>query len=269
MGFLSEIVRATEREVRSDAYGSSLPDRPARGNRPRFRAAIEADRASGALLVEYKRVSPGQSDPRLPVRSVSEFVRATEGAGITGYSCLATGPRFEGSPADVAGLADATSRPVLFKDFVVDPRQLEVARRAGAAAVLLIARLETAGLLSVPLSELAQRAHALDLEVLLEFHDKAELSVAERVAADMYGVNVRDLDSLAIERRTAGATIAEARMAGLEPLLGLSGVDGPAEAARFWRSGVDGILVGTAVARARDPARFLRGLHRSARGAPP
>ncbi len=256
MGFLQEIVRAVREEVARPSYLAQLPP-VGSAPRPSLRAAVERDAARGAVLVEYKRVSPGRPDPMLPSRSVREFVESVRRAGPTGYSCLATRARFDGSPSDVAELARSSDRPLLFKDFVVDPKQVEAARPARASAVLLIARLGREGHLEHSLAELSLAAHDVGLEVLLEFHGKAELSEAAGVAADMYGVNVRDLDTLRFERATAETTIAAARDRGFRPLLGLSGVEGPEDADRFWRLGVDGILVGTAVARASDPAAFL------------
>ncbi|MGB6442575.1 MAG: hypothetical protein WBF81_04675, partial [Thermoplasmata archaeon] len=173
--------------------------------------------------MEFKRASPGSGAAPLPPRTVDEFVEATRAGPISGYSCIATAHGFHGSPGDVAELAARTALPVLFKDFVVDSRQLVAASNAGASAVLLIARLESAGLLTTPLAQLSGEAHARGLEVLLELHDKAELRRIANVAADMYGVNVRDLDTLRMEPSVADATI---RAAGhLRPLLGLSGVD--------------------------------------------
>lgn len=261
MGFLEQVVRETRRSIEDPAYGTSLarpPERP----RPSFRRAIEDDRARGALVVEYKRISPGHRDPVLPPRSMERFVESTASAEPTGYSCLATAPEFEGSPADVAELVARTDRPVLFKDFVVDRRQVEVAARAGASAILLIARLETEGRVVEPLSSLADVAHRLGLEVLLEFHARAELSRVAGVAADVYGVNARNLDTLVIDREAASETLREASARGLRPLLGLSGVAHQSDAVRFWEDGVDGLLVGSAVARAADPAEFLVGLRR-------
>jgi indole-3-glycerol phosphate synthase len=259
-GFLAEIVGA----LRRDPPGPSTVDAPATPQRPRpsLARAIRAANDHGALVVEYKRVSPGQPDPRLPVRSVGEFVRATEGPGVVGYSCLATRPRFEGSPDDVAELVRSTSRPVLYKDFVVGVPQLELAARTGASAVLLIARLEGTGLLDRPIAELAERARELGLEVVLEFHRRSELSVAGEVRASVYGVNVRDLDTLLLDRPTGLETLRAAAEQGLHPLLGLSGVEGPEQARGFWEAGADGILVGTAVAREREPARLLASLGR-------
>ncbi len=263
--FLSTIVGEVREEIRRGTYAGAAPAPPSFGPRPSLRAAVSAHAKEGALLVEFKRASPGRPEPSLPARSVPEFLKVTEPAPVAGYSCLATRPRFDGSPRLVAELAGATDRPVLFKDFVVDPVQLEAAKSAGAAAVLLIARLSTEGLLDRPLGELAEAAHRLGLEVLLEFHATEELDLVRGVKADLVGVNVRDLGTLELERSRAHRTIVEARARGLGPLLGLSGVEGPKEAEEFWRAGCDGLLVGSAVALARDPAAFLRSLSRARR----
>lgn len=263
-GFLSEILRANRSSIDSDSYLEGLPPL-GRGSRSSLMRAIESERGRGSLLVEFKRVSPGQAEPNLPSRTPAEFVRIGDRAEVTGYSCLATGPRFLGRPLDVYEIARATPRPVLFKDFIVHDRQLEAAERSGASAVLLIARLAGERVQTQPLSDLAESAHHRGLEVLLEFHAEAELSESDGVAADMYGVNVRDLDTLKIERAVADSTLRRARESGLKPLLGLSGVESPVDAQRFWSQGVDGILVGTSVARSTHPEDLLRSLRRPRR----
>jgi indole-3-glycerol phosphate synthase len=264
MGFLQEIVE----EVRSDVARGDYRSEPLPIDRPRspggLRAALLRDASAGALLVEYKRASPGASPPELPSRSPLDFLAATRSAAVAGYSCITTRARFGGSVTDLATLARHTDRPVLFKDFVVDPRQIEAAARAGASAVLLIARLEAQGLLAASLEELSAAAHARGLEVLLELHAKSELRRAADVPADVYGVNVRDLDTLRLEREVAAETIRAA--AHLRPLLGLSGVASPEDARRFWALGVDGILVGTSVARSSDPVALLGSLRAARTG---
>lgn len=262
MDFLLEIVRETRATLGNPSYGALLPAThpPAR---PSLVAAIVRDRARGAILVEHKRVSPGAPDPILPPQTMDEFVRGGEAAEITGYSCLATHARFDGSPRDVAELSARTGRPVLFKDFVIDPIQIEAAARAGASAILLIARLAGPPY-EIPLAELASESHRLGLEVLLEFHDRTELRLTEDLAADMYGVNTRDLTSLLLDRPVAAETLRATSH--LRPMLGLSGVAGPEEARQFWALGTDGILVGTAFARAKDPLAFVSSLRRPAGG---
>jgi len=259
--YLAEVVAKVASEVASPDYAQGVPPRRLR-TPPSLREAIQKERRDGALVVEYKRASPGGRTPLPPPRTVEEFVAATAVGGVAAYSCLATASGFDGAPARVAELAARTERPVLFKEFVVDDRQLEVASRTGAAAVLLIARLEAERRLRTPLAELARGAHRRGLEVLLELHDSAELSHVGGVEADVYGVNTRDLASLEFERRTAYATIDLAAARGLRPLLGLSGVDGPADAREFWAHGCDGLLVGSAVARSPEPGRLLSSLRR-------
>ena len=261
MSFLEEILPEVRRAVADPRYGAGIPARGEGRRPPSLRQALRDAHEHGALMVEYKRVSPGQAEPVLPYRPVPSFVRATR-SRATAYSCLATAPRFGGSPTDVAQLAKVTRRPVLFKDIVVDARQLEVAARTGASAVLLIARLADHGVPAAEIASLAATAHHLGLEVVLEFHHRSELSRARDVAADVYGVNARDLGTLRIDRGTAEATLEAAAQLGLRPLLGLSGVESASDARRFWDHGADGILVGTAVARSSDPEGFLSTLLR-------
>ncbi len=263
MGFLRTMVAATNAEISRPEYLERLPSPPLL-RRPSLRSALIRGRAKGAVVAEYKRRSPSSRFPDLAAPNLDTFVRQTSLAGVDAYSCLASRPEFGGAPADVAELASLTSRPILFKDFVVDPVQIEAAARAGASAVLLIARLESEGLLRHSLGELAEEAHARGLEVLLECHRRAELRQTEGVPADVYGVNVRDLDTLEIHRTVADETLRAAQ--GFRPLVGMSGVEGSADAQRFWDAGVDGILVGTALARTPTLRAFVTGLRRPTRG---
>ena len=263
--FLEDSLRHVRADSASPEYERGVPAAgPAL--RPSLREAIARSAAAGALVVEYKRASPGSAVPLPAPRTVEEFVAGSASEVVSAYSCLATTFGFDGAPARVAELVGRTAKPVLFKEFVVGPRQIDVAARTGAAAILLLARLEGTGLLEVPLSELAGLARRRGLEVLLEFHAPAELSRAPDVEADVYGVNVRDLSTLAIDRPTAWSTLELAARRGLRPLLGLSGVGSPADAREFWTRGCDGILVGSAVARSADPERFLRSLRRRGEG---
>lgn len=257
MGFLDALLPEIRRSIGSPAYGAGLPPSPRRLP-PRLSTSIAAAPRGWGVLLEYKHRSPGSSEAALPRVELDSFVRTAERGGAVGLSCLATAPQFEGAPEEVAALASASRLPVLFKDFVIDPVQIDAARRAGASAVLLIARLESERRISYPLAELADRAHASGLEVVLEFHAPEEVEVAERVPADVYGINLRDLDSLSFRTDVAARTFARARE--LRPMIGMSGVELAADAGRFRSWGADGVLVGSALARAPDPARFVRAL---------
>ncbi len=257
MAFLGDLLPRVAADVASAGYLEGLPEVP-RVRAPSLRQAVLNAPDGWAVLVERKHESPGSTEPTLPSMPLDAFVAAVHAGGADGLSCLATGPSFRGSPREVADVVRRSGLPVLFKDFVIDPRQVEAAYRSGASAVLLIARLETGGFLELPLSELAALARARGLEVLLELHGVEEWPVADEIAVDLYGVNLRDLDTLRFDPEIAEATL---RAAGAHrPTLGLSGVSTPAEAERFRSWGADGLLVGTGFARAADPIRFLREL---------
>jgi indole-3-glycerol phosphate synthase len=263
MGFLANLLPRVRAQISDPTYLEGLPDPPP-GQAPSLRDAVTGARDGWAILVERKHESPGAVGPSLPSIPLDRFLEAARAGGADGLSCLATGPEFRGSPREVAELARRSGLPVLFKDFVIDPIQIEAARRAGASAILLIARLETGGFLDVPLSELAMAARARGLEVLLELHGQDEWSVADDLAADLFGINLRDLDTLRFRPEAAEETF---RGSGeRHPLLGLSGVSSASEAERYRQWGADGLLVGTSFARASDPGNFLRTLRVPRRG---
>lgn len=78
--------------------------------------------------------------------------------------------------------------PILYKNFVIDEAQLYAAALCGASAVLLIA----ACLSKDECRRLINKAHELDLEVLLEMHSEEETEYAE-LEPDMCGINNRNL----------------------------------------------------------------------------
>ena len=154
----------------------------------------------------------------------------------------------------------ATSLPLLRKDFVVDPYQVDEARLHGADAVLLIVAAFPGPARVRELAALRERAAALGLDVLVEVHDEAELDVALACGADLVGVNNRDLRTfdvdLAVTERVAAR--APAGMA----LVAESGITGPADVARLEACGASAFLVGESLMRESDLAAALQRLRR-------
>lgn len=262
MGFLGDLLPKVRARVEDPGYLGGLPTEPPRPA-PSLRDAIVRASGSWAVLVERKHASPGAVNSTLPQLPLDRFVDLAQAGNADGLSCLATSPAFGGSPREVAELVTRSQLPVLFKDFVIARVQVEAAYRCGASAILLIARLETGGYLEIPLRELASAARARGLEVVLEVHGPDEWSLALEMGADIFGVNLRDLDTLDFRPDVAEATFHHA--AARHPLLGLSGVRSSDDAVRFRGWGADGLLVGSGFALARDPAAFLRSLRADGR----
>ncbi|HUS82840.1 MAG TPA: indole-3-glycerol phosphate synthase TrpC, partial [Dehalococcoidia bacterium] len=144
--------------------------------------------------------------------------------------------------------------PLLRKDFLFDPYQVWESRAYGADAILLIiailSRERLAGLLSL--------AGDLGLDCLVEAHDEGEVEQALEVGAEIVGVNNRDLHSFEVDLATTE------RMRPLIPsgriVVAESGIHGRADVERMAACGVDAVLVGEALVRAKDTAAKMKEL---------
>jgi indole-3-glycerol phosphate synthase len=196
----------------------------------------------------------------------ASLARALVDAGAAGLSALTEPTRFGGSP-EILATAVRAGAPALMKDFVVTERQLDLAQRAGASAVLLILPLLTRehGEWASP-EEAIAAAHARGLEVLLEVYDDEEYLLATLVGADLLGINNRDLrdDALPVDPdRTMGVL---ARCGGADaPVLALSGARDASDVRAQVKAGARGVLVGTALMKAADPPAKLRELQEGLR----
>lgn len=211
----------------ADVATARAPDRPTPGL---------------ALIAEIKRRSPSRalirSDFDPPV-----MARAYQRGGAAALSVLTDATDFGGSLAHLAQVREASSLPILRKDFIVDVRQLAEAKRAGADAVLLIA----ACLDDPELQSLLAAARNWDLEALVEVHDEADLDRVLAHGADLVGINNRNLDTFEVD---LGTTLRLCRRLALvrpdrAPLIvSESGIKGPGDVVRLAEAGCTAILVG-------------------------
>ncbi len=214
-----------------------------------------AERLAGPglhLIAELKRASPSAGPIATDGDDLIARARAYETGGAAAISVLCEPHWFAGSVADLAAVRSSVRVPVLAKDFVVEARQLDLLRAAGADLVLLLAVLHPRR----RLARLVDHARDLGLEPLVEAHDERELDAAIATSARLIGINNRDLKSLAVDPERAirlRESIPDDRLAIAE-----SGVkDGATIAA--WRSvGFDAALVGETLVRAADPVAVVR-----------
>jgi indole-3-glycerol phosphate synthase len=104
---------------------------------------------------------------------------------------------FGGSIEDLLAARASCSLPLLRKDFIIDPYQIMEAKAYGADVILLIA----SALSRAAIKSLSLCAHQLELEVLLEVHNQAELEKALMPSLDMIGVNNRNLKTFEVDLR--------------------------------------------------------------------
>jgi indole-3-glycerol phosphate synthase len=236
-----EIVPLSQLEV-------ALRDRPE--SRP-FQEALT--RPGISVIAEHKRRSPSAGTIREGT-SVEEVVRAYEQGGAAALSVLTEPSHFGGSLEDLHAARAATHLPVLRKDFIVDRYQVVESAAAGADAILLIvAALEPDALL-----ELHREARLLDLDVLVEVHDEEELEVALDVEAEVIGINNRDLGDFTVDIERTYELLSDVPAGKI--VVSESGFSAREQLDELDRVGVDAVLIGETLMRARDIEAALREL---------
>jgi indole-3-glycerol phosphate synthase/phosphoribosylanthranilate isomerase len=211
---------------------------------------VDALSRSGlGAIAEIKRRSPSAGDLRPdadPARIAADYGRA----GAAAVSVLVD-ERFAGTWDDLRAARAATDVPLLAKGFFSSADDLRTAKESGADAALLLLRdLDDETTLS-----LMAEADRLGLDTLVEAHDAAELDRGIALAAPVLGVNARDLDTFAIDRRAQLELLA--RIPADRIVIAESGIAARAHGASAELAGADAILVGSALMRAPDPAAKL------------
>lgn len=242
-------VPSAEMRARAEARAAAEPTRG-------FRRALATDPAP-RVIAELKRRSPSKGLIRPDFDAVG-CAKAYADGGAAAISVLTDAKYFGGDLALLEAVRRAVPLPLLRKDFVIDPYQVDEARASGADAVLLIVRaLEPAALRA-----LRERAAELGLDALVEVHDEAEVDAALAAGADLIGVNNRDLATfvtdLAVTERLAPRIAAAASAAGSEVVVvGESGIFTHADVQRLEAAGAHAVLVGESLMREPDVGRAL------------
>jgi indole-3-glycerol phosphate synthase len=247
-----------------------------------FVGAMKAKIANGqaAVIAEVKKASPSKGvlradfDPAdiaqsyalgntAAVMKVEKTSKLSPEARsrIVSAACLSvlTDRQFFQGESDYLKLARASCElPVLRKDFMIEPYQIDESRAMGADCVLLIA----ACLDDAQMADLQACALSLDMAVLVEVHDRPELERALKLkqvpGKTMLGINNRNLRTFEVTLETTLAMLADVPQGTL--LVTESGILVQADVQTMRAAGVHSFLVGEAFMRADDPGLALAAL---------
>ena len=211
-----------------------------------------------AVVAEIKPQSPS-SGLLLKERDVSDLAQDFALGGAIGISVLTEPAHFLGSMENLSLARKRVNLPILMKDIVLDPVQIEAAAHAGADCVLLMQALHDRGHSGYEVETLIEKAHSENLEVVLETHTVREFSSALDSSADLVGINNRDLTTLKVDLRTT-AMLLESCSAKFKVVLSESGIETPEDIRFLSRFGARAFLVGTCLMKARDPRLKLEEL---------
>jgi indole-3-glycerol phosphate synthase len=254
---LEEILAATRERVSAaklTADCNELADAAACHIPRGFRANLQrASQLGATVIAELKKASPSKGLIRADF-DVPSLAAALEQAGAAALSVLTDEQFFQGSLKNLELASEATTIPCLRKDFIVDEFQLLEACAHRADAILLI----VAALTQDELLALHNRALELQLDVLCEVHDAAELDRALEAGCDTIGVNNRNLHTFQVELNTS---LQLAKRVPAEVVkVAESGIESATDIARLRDAGFDAFLIGEFLMRAARPGDALRSL---------
>ncbi|MHB8423992.1 MAG: indole-3-glycerol phosphate synthase TrpC [Gammaproteobacteria bacterium] len=205
------------------------------------------------VIAEIKKVSPSQGVLRQDF-NVADIAASYAAGGATCLSVLTDEKYFHGGAAYPGMAKQACPLPVLRKDFIIDPWQVYESRVLGADCILLI----VAALGDAMLGDLAMLAVDLDMDVLVEVHDEAELERALRFDMPLIGINNRDLRTFHTDVQTTLSLLP--KIPGDHLVVTESGIRARADVAHLRARGVPAFLVGETFMRAPDPGAKLHEL---------
>jgi indole-3-glycerol phosphate synthase len=217
-----------------------------------FRASLQRGN-DVAIIAEVKKASPSAGIIAAdfnPLSIAREYARG----GAHCLSILTDKQYFHGDLAYLRQVREQVDLPLLRKDFILDEVQVYESVVAGADAILLI----VASLDEFQLSKLYNVARNCQLDVLVEVHDLAEMERALELGADMIGINNRNLKTFQVDLATT-ETLAE-EIPGDTVAISESGIKDAADIRRVRAAGINAVLVGETLMRAKNIPEKLQEL---------
>ncbi len=207
------------------------------------KAILESSNAP--VISEIKGASPSLGAIRKNF-DPEEVAGAMENGGAVGISVLTEPKHFKGSLGCLAEARKAVKLPILMKDVIISPIQLEAASKIGANAVLLIEALFERKYCECGIHEMIAQARSRRLEVLLETHNEDEFRASINTDADLIGINNRNLGTLEVDlevtKRILGKNDAQGKIVVSE-----SGIKTPADLRFLHECGAHAFLIGAAI----------------------
>ena len=230
-----------------------LKQQAALASAPRgFAAAMTAKIAAGesAVIAEIKKASPSKGVIRENFDPAAIAASYADG-GAACLSVLTDVDFFQGADKYLQQARDACHLPVIRKDFIIDQYQIYEARAMGADCILLI----VSALAEKQLADLHDLAISLGMDVLIEVHDAAELSIALKLDNTMVGINNRNLHSFEVSLDNTYQLLE--KIPDNRIVITESGIHSREDVAAMRQQKVNALLVGEAFMRSEEPGDRL------------
>ena len=203
------------------------------------------------IISEVKKASPSKGVIREDFDPLA-IAQAYERGGANAISVLTEPHFFQGDLEYLAGIRRYVGIPLLRKDFIVSKYQILEALVYGADFILLIAAALSRG----ELKELLAYARHLGLDILVEVHDKGDLTKAIYAGADIIGINHRNLQTFEMNMNLCYDLIP--LIPNGKIIVAESGIYEHGQLEDLNKAGVDAFLIGESLMRQENVEEALR-----------
>lgn len=222
---------------------------------------------NNSIIAEIKRHSPSKGDLRPDLNPI-ELAQSYEQAGASACSILTEEKFFHGNIRDLKQAREVLNIPILRKDFMIDEYQVYEAKYIGANCILLILAI----LDYEELESLAMLAQELNLDIIFEVHNQAELEkllpLLPQIKKPIIGVNNRNLHTFEVSLNTSKELIQEYKLIAPEHTVWVSesGINSAQDIQELTEYGYRAYLIGESLLVSDNPSDKLKELVRSPDG---
>ncbi len=204
-----------------------------------------------AVIAEIKKASPSKGVIREDFYP-SQIASIYEKSGASCISVLTDKKFFKGGFEILSTVREATQLPLLCKDFIISAYQIYKARCSGADAVLFIAAILT----NADLIYLKKIADKLNLDVLVEVHDKSELQrIIKLNCFNLIGINNRDLKTFTTDLKVTTSLMDNLSNDVIKKnniFISESGINNNKDLILLKNHGIKGVLIGERFMKEKD-----------------
>lgn len=209
--------------------------------------------ANRGVIAEIKEASP-TAGCLVSNFNFLQLIKDYKKGGASALSIVTEEDFFGGDLERISMAREHSNLPILRKDFIFDGYQIYESKSAGADAILLITKV----LNSNELTNLLKLAIQLELDVLVEVHDREELDKALGCGAKVIGINNRNLKSMEVDI-SVSLSLVDCIPDGVVKV-SESGIQTAEEANFLYEAGFDALLVGESLVKSNDPANKIKQL---------
>ena len=216
-----------------------------------FEKALKKPKMS--FICECKKASPSKGI----IAEDFDYLTIAKEYQEAGADCISvlTEPKwFLGSDKYLEDIANTVDIPVIRKDFTVDEYMIYEAKVLGAKAVLLICSI----LSEEQIKNYIRICDNLGISALVETHEEAEVQMALRAGARIIGVNNRNLKDFSVD--TENSKNLKKQVPKEVIFVSESGIKTSKDILALAEAGVDAVLVGETLMKAKDKKAKLKEL---------